>query len=56
MHIADCRDLSSEDFGKWRDTLESEMLAMRTSKGTKFIMFQELVIRNLGQMKDWIQR
>ena len=39
---------SSEDFSKWCNTLESEMLVMRTSKGTRVIMFQELVIRILG--------
>ena len=31
------------------------MLAMRTSKGTKYVMFQDLVIRNLREMKDWLQ-
>ena len=46
---------SFDDFSKPCNTLEIKMLEMRTSKGTRFIMFQELVIRSLGEMKDWIQ-
>ena len=41
-------DYSLDNFNKRCSTLKSEMLAMRTSKVTRLIMFQELVIRSLG--------
>ena len=47
---------SFDNLSKRCGTLESEMLAMITSKGTRFNMFQEVVIRSLGEMKDWIQK
>ena len=55
MPIADSRAFLSEDFSKRCGTIESGMLDMRTSKGNRFIMFQELMIRSLGKMKGWIQ-
>ena len=49
--MADCHEFSSEYFSKQCDTLESEMIVMRTSKVNIVIMFQELVIRSLGKME-----
>ena len=43
---------SIENINNRCETLEGETLAMRISKGTKYAMLQDLVVRNLREMKD----